>query len=118
MPDPLEMLAARAEQEPFFLAALLASYMRCDGINETELAAGLGCRREDLLMLKLCRAPRSEGPGFREDIDGISERFALDAERLAAVVKRGRVMARLEEARGSGRDAVEARFLMAARERP
>jgi hypothetical protein len=117
MTDPLEALAARAEREPFFLASVLTSYVRGEQCDEAELVAALGCRREDLLMLKLCRAPRCDGLGFREDVDCICERFGLDPERLASVVKRGRVIARLTEVHQSGQEALEESFLMAARER-
>ena len=117
MTDPLEALAARAEEEPFFLASVLASYRRGEGLDEATLAAALGCREEDLLMLKLCRTPRRDGPGFREDVDCICERFGLHRERLASVIKRGRVIARLQEAQETARQTAPGGFLMAARER-
>jgi hypothetical protein len=111
MTDPLDALAARAERESFFLAMPLAAYARSENLDDTGLAAALGCRREDLVMVRLCRAPRAEPGEFWEDVRCVAERFGLDAERLAAAVKRGRVVLRLQAA------APEAGGLMAARDR-
>ena len=111
MTDPLEALAARAQREPFFLAAPLAAYARSEHLDDAGLADALGCRREDLVMVRLCRAPRAELPEFWEDVRCVAGRFGLDAERLAEAVKRGRVVLRLQAAPpGTG-------GLMAARDR-
>ncbi len=109
MTDPLKDLARRARKEPFFLASVLEAYTCGEGLDDSALANSLGCRVEDLLVLRLCRAPRTDGPGFREDIDCICERLRIDPDRLCSVVKRGRVIARLQEAESAG--------LMAARDR-
>lgn len=98
MTDPLEFLARRAEGESFFLASVLAAFAQSEGLDDAGLAAHLGCRVEELVMLRLCRAPRTDPPGFREDIVAVAERFGLDAGRLAEAVKRGRVVLRLREA--------------------
>jgi hypothetical protein len=117
MTDPLSAMAARAEREPFFLASVLAMYRDSKRLDEAGLADALGCRREDLLMLRLCRAPRTDGPGFREDIDCIAGRFGIDPQRLASVVKRGRVVARLQDGPASAREDAPTGWLMAARDR-
>jgi hypothetical protein len=111
MDDPLQTLAARAEREPFFLASLLAAYARSEGLDDTGLANALGCRKEDLVMVRLCRAPRAESPEFWEDVQCVAGRFGLDLQRLAEAVKRGQVIVRLQttQAAGGGR-------LMAARD--
>lgn len=111
MADPLEALAARAEREPFFLAAPLAAYARSEQLDDAGLAAALGCRPEDLVMVRLCRAPRTEPSEFWEDVSAVAARFGLDAQRLAEAVKRGRVVIRLQAAQP------EAGGLMAARDR-
>jgi hypothetical protein len=103
MADPLEALAKRAEGEPFFLAALLAGYACSEKLDDAGLAAALGCALGDLPMLRLCRAPRTDATEFRDDIARVAERFGLDPRRLAEVIKRGRVVCRLQEAApGSG----------------
>jgi hypothetical protein len=110
MPDPLEALAARAANEPFFLAGVLAAYAHSEGLDDAGLAAALGCPVKELVMLRLCRAPRTDRQEFWDDITAIAERFGLHRDRLAEVVKRGRVVLRFQEA-GQGRS------LMAARDR-
>jgi hypothetical protein len=107
MTDPLEALAARAEGEPFFLASVLAGYARSEGLDDAGLAAALGCPVGELVMVRLCRAPRADPGEFREDVACIAERFGLDPRRLAEVVKRGRVVLRLQAA-GPGRDLLTA----------
>jgi hypothetical protein len=111
MVDPLKALAARAEREPFFLAAPLAAYARSEQLDDAGLAAALGCREEDLVMVRLCRAPRDESSEFWEDVHCVAGRFGLDPERLAEAVKRGRVVLRLQAARPATGG------LMAARDR-
>ena len=114
MPEPLEKLADLASAEPFFLANVLSAYARAERLDVAGLAAALGCAAEDLPKIQLCRAPRGDAEGFREDVDCVSRRFQLDPARLAAVVKRGRVVARMQ---ASHEAADEPGYLMAARDR-
>jgi hypothetical protein len=83
----LNVLARRVECDPFFLAGLLADYAERENIDEAGLAAALGCNPEALTALRLCRAPRPDRVGFREDVDQIAAHFGLDADRLTAVVR-------------------------------
>jgi hypothetical protein len=110
MAEALEAMAARARQEPYFLASVLEAFARGEGLDDAGLAGALGCRGEDLLLLRLCRAPRGDGPGFRADVDSICRRFGVEPGLLRHAVKRGRVWAR-RAAGGQGG------FLMAARDR-
>jgi hypothetical protein len=110
MTDPLEALARRAEGEPFFLASVLAAYARSEGLDDTGLTAALGCPRGELTKVRLCRAPQTDAPQFWEEITALAQRFGMDARRLAAAVKRGRVILRLREAAAGGG------FLAAARD--
>lgn len=98
MSNPLEALARRAEREPFFLGWLLAAHARAAGLDDAALANELGCAAGLLADVRLCRAPREDAAGFREDIECIAAGLGLDAERLAAVVQRGRVAARFQSA--------------------
>ena len=111
MPEPLETLAARAADEPFFLAWLLSAYAFSEGMDDKSLAAALGCPAEEMVMLRLCRTPRTDAKEFWDDVSCIAERFGLDPQRLAAVVKRGRVVRRFQDADQGGGS------LMAARDR-
>ena len=114
MTDPLKALADRARDEPYFLAGVLAAYAAAERLSDVGLAEALGCAGVDLPMIQLCRTPRADAEGFRRDIDRICARFRLDPTRLAAVAKRGRVIARLQANEAS---ADEPGYLMAARDR-
>jgi hypothetical protein len=107
----LEALARRVESDPFFLAGLLAEYARSESLDDIGLAAILDCELEALTAIRLCRAPRPDRDGFRQDVDQIAARFGLDADRLTAVVRRGETLRRLRSAAPSGHG-----FLAAARD--
>jgi hypothetical protein len=111
MAEPLEALAKRVESEPFFLASVLAAYARSEALDDAGLAAALGCRAEDLVMVRLCRAPRTAADEFWEDVTRVAEHFDMEPQRLAEAVKRGQVVQRLQAGEPSG-----ARFLAAARD--
>ncbi len=112
MADPLEALAARAQDDPFFLASSLAAYARSEELDEAGLAAALGCPPGGLVMLRLCRAPRADPPEFWEDVSLVAERFGIEPQRLAEAVKRGRVLLRFQGPRPAAGGT-----LMAARDR-
>lgn len=108
--NPLEQFARRACDEPFFLGWVLDAYARAGGLDDAALVAALGCAEGDLAMIRLCRAPRQDGVGFRKDVGNICERFGLEFDRLACAIKRGSALARMQGSAGEG-------FLMAARDR-
>jgi hypothetical protein len=113
MSDPVESLARRVEGNPFFLASLLALYARSENLDETGLAAALGCRPDDLTDLRLCRAPHAEPRPFWDDITRIAGHFGLDPNRLAEVVRRGQAIQRAKSAATGAPD-----LLAAARDAP
>jgi hypothetical protein len=98
MSESLRHLAARVADDPFFLAHSLAEYARSEGLDDAALAARLGCRVEDLPLLRLCRAPRTEPGEFRADVATIAERFGLNATLLAEAVRLGQGLAQLRQA--------------------
>ncbi len=112
MSDPLIGLAARVAGDPFFLAAALAGYARSEGLGDAALAARLGCTVELLPLVRLCRAPRGDARGRREDVAAITAHFGLDERALMVAVKRAAVLAQFQAAAGDG-----AGGLMAARDR-
>jgi hypothetical protein len=113
--NPLQALAPKVATDPFFLAAVLADYARSESLDDAGLCAALGCRAEDLPMLRLCRAPRAEAKGFREDIADIAGRFGLEASRLTSVVRQGQAVGRLRQVAEA---APEPGLLLAARDAP
>jgi len=117
MNEHLERLARRVADDPFFLAPALALYAHSAGLNDLALAAHLECPMEVLPLLRLCRMPRAQPPGFAQDVDRIAERFAVRADVLAEVVRRGQGLLRLRQAEKLAQ-ADSAGFLLAARDQP
>ena len=115
MTEPLAALARRVESDPFFMATVFAEYTRSEGLDDAGLIAVLGCRMEDLPMLRLCRTPRTDAQGFREDIADIATRFGLVPARLIAVVRQGQALGHLRQA---AQASTEPGFLLAARDAP
>jgi hypothetical protein len=90
MPTHLELLASRVESDPFFLGCLLKGYARSEELDDTALAASLGCNSETLTMLRLCRTPDLDR--FNEDINQIVARFGVDRDVLTLAVRRGQAI--------------------------
>ena len=82
----LRRAAERAAQRPFYLASALLVYACAERLDDAALAARLGCELASLPLLLLCRRP-GEGSVFRADVEAIARRFALDAVRLARVIR-------------------------------
>jgi hypothetical protein len=110
----LAHLAGRVADAPDFLACALAEYVRSERLNDTTLAARLGCSVETLLHLSLCRMPAAQASLFWRDVERIAARFLVNAEVLAEVVRRGQVLINLRNAE-VGRTQ-EPGFLLAARD--
>ena len=98
MSDALQHLAHKVASDPFFLAHPLAEFARSEQLDDFGLAARLGCRVDDLAMIRLCRAPRTDPNGFRDDLTAITTRFGLDPVALAAAVRHGQGLATLRSA--------------------
>ncbi len=98
MSDALQHLANRVASDPFFLAHPLAEFARSEQLDDVALAARLGCRVEDLPLIRLCRAPRPDPHGFRDDLTAIAGQFGLDPAALAVAVRHGQGLATLRAA--------------------
>jgi hypothetical protein len=98
MSDALQHLANRVAIDPFFLAHPLAEFAQSEQLDDPGLAARLGCRVEDLTLLRLCRVPRSDPNGFRDDLAKVATRFGLDPSSLAVAVRHGQGLATLRAA--------------------
>jgi hypothetical protein len=114
MSKHLERLAERVGNDPFFLAAAISAYQRSSQIDDQALAAKLGCPTELLARVRLCRMPASAAPEFWRDIKLIAERFSVDPDELAEVVRHGESVVRLRAAHDTKDES--AGFLMAARD--
>jgi len=112
-------MAQRVAADPYFLGWILGEYTRSEGLTEEELAVKLGCSRETLLLLALCRRPRSTPSEFRADVEQIANRFGVDAATLAQLVRWGEVVARLRAgAAGDHGSLIAARDRDLPRDRP
>ena|SRR5438067_34888 len=113
----LERLAQRVSDDPYFLAAVLHAYAIGEGLDDTALAAKLGCRPAALTRLRLCRAPRPAAPFFWQDVQRIATSCAVNPESLAEVVRRGQSLMGM---RGAAADPASGApgTLLAARDGP
>lgn len=85
---PLERLAERAVAEPFFLGFRLAAFAEREKLDDTALAARLGCEPSVLAHVRLCRAPRLDSSAaFREDVTCVAAKFGLRPTVLAEAAK-------------------------------
>src|SRR5215217_7891803 len=75
-PDWLERAALRARSATWTLAHTFERYRQVEERTEAELARELGCTREVLHWLCLCRKP--EGLNFDEQVTAITQRHEVD----------------------------------------
>ena len=115
MSDLLQHAAARAAARPHFLAHALFVFRTHQDWDESQLATYLGCQPDTLALVGLCRRPRQDPAKFRDDIQKISERFSLEAERLAMLVRFVDAMDAFQAGSQSG--ALSSELLAAARDR-
>jgi hypothetical protein len=87
--DPLDALARRVSDDPFFLASALAAYQRRHGLDDAALADLLGCPVAALTGLRLCRMPGGGDPGrsVGQDVRDVARHFGIDPAGLARVVE-------------------------------
>jgi hypothetical protein len=97
MVDPLDTLAGRVENEPFFLASTLALFAHSEALDDEALCRFLHCPPESFTILRLCRTPDEDPSGFQRDMKRIAERFGLDETALAAAVRRGQALQHLRQ---------------------
>jgi hypothetical protein len=104
MAEPLENLALRLENDPFFLGCVLKLFARSAGLREQQLAERLGCSLETLALVRLCRSPREEPGVFQKDIARIAAKYQLEAGVLTDAVRRGQAILHLrtQETGGAG----------------
>jgi len=95
---PLERVARRLSADAFFLGFRLAEYSRVHELDDAALAARLGCEAALLPTIRLCRAPRTDASGFREDVLCVAKRFGLNPRALAEASKHGLATPRHENA--------------------
>lgn len=85
--ETVRKLSLLASREPFYLGWYFATYAEMMSVEIADVAGELGCLPEVMNAMSLCRAPRSEPPHFREDIEAVAARFQVRAARLANLVR-------------------------------
>ncbi|MEO2090174.1 MAG: hypothetical protein ABGY75_11835 [Gemmataceae bacterium] len=108
--------ARRAGADPFFLAFALARYAEEQQMDEPALAAALAATPETLAHARLCKMPRTDPTGLKEDVDRIAAKFGLNRGVLLLAVRCGQVAAVHQVAveQGGPEDAAP---MLAARDR-
>lgn len=123
MTSRLDALARRVEDDPEFMASVLAIYARSERMDDAALARALGCSEAQLASLRLCFRPRSDPAHFRRDVEEIAAHFGIEPRVLAEIVRRADSLARFQPRRGASplsfeREAAAKRAaLLAARDR-
>ena|SRR6185503_17090931 len=87
----------RARQNAFFLGRTLSEYGQANGLDDAALAAKLGCTRQGLSRLALCRCPDDRDPSFAKDIHAIASFAQCSANALIDVVRQVRALHALRE---------------------
>lgn len=107
----LARLAQQARERQTLLAGLLFAYQEQEELDESGLAAFLGCDAAGLPRLALCRRPHSQTPAFRADIERIAQYAGANPLQLVKLI-------RAVEARAALQHAAEAPspMLLAARD--
>jgi hypothetical protein len=84
-------------------------------MDDNAVAKHLGCDVATLTHLRLCRNPDRDPPHFWRDVERIANRFDIDTDTLAEVVKLGQALLRTQHpvTEGVGESAG---YLMAARD--
>lgn len=112
-PEWLKTAVRKSREHTWTLGHIFATAHRIEGISPEALAAELGCSRETLDWLALCRRPEEDR--FAEDLDVIAERFKLEPLPLARLIRRVESLATFTSRRQE-EDVRDEALLMAARD--
>ncbi len=85
--DMLLKMSRFASNDPFYLGWYLGRYSEMREMSLAEVGMELGCLPETVNSISLCRAPRSESPHFRRDIERVADRFQVRSDRLMGIVR-------------------------------
>lgn len=113
-PDWLERAARRSQDEPWMLGHVFERYLQLEGGSREAFAKELGCTREVLHWLSLCRRP--EGEAFTEQASAIASRFGVALLPLVQVLRQVEVLDALSTRDVAETVTEEGRMLLAARD--
>ncbi|WP_163998188.1 hypothetical protein [Pyxidicoccus caerfyrddinensis] len=89
-PEWLARAAQRSQSEPRMMGHVFEQYRQLEGHSEEQLAKELGCSRDMLRWMALCRRP--EESHFEEQATAIATRFQVELLPLVQVLRRVEVM--------------------------
>jgi hypothetical protein len=115
-PSWLKAAVRRSADEDWTLGFSFERYRQFKSKSPEELAEELGCSLETLDWLSLCRVPSEER--FAEELDVITQRFNVDPNRLAPVLRLAKILHAFSAKRdGEDRSSGSSIKLLAARDR-
>src|SRR5438046_1006933 len=88
----LSTLAQHLENDPFFLGCSLRLYAKSEGLSEEQLGRSLECSANDLVRLRLCRAPTAEPGQFQKCMEDITAQIHVNRDALAEAIRRGQAI--------------------------
>lgn len=86
-PSGIWTLVRRMEEDPGYMAWVLAAYCRAEGWSPETLRDRLGLDDEALLRLVLCKRPQGDSPNFAAQVREIAEYTQVDAAIIARTVR-------------------------------
>ena len=99
-------------QDPAWIGHWLARHQQTENLDEEQLAQKLGIAVDNLVLLCLCRSPRSDH--FQEDLRVVCKRTGASEKVLAQVLKQEQTLHGVSR---SGQGSTSG-WLMAASDRP
>lgn len=99
-------------KDPAWVGYWLARHQQTEDLDEEQLAGKLGITMENLVLVCLCRTPRSDQ--FREDLRIICQRTGASEEALAGMLRQEATLLHWSEKPPTR----ETGWLMAASDRP
>ncbi len=85
--DMRRKLARLTANDPFYMGWYLARYAEMKNLSIAKMGQELGCLPDTVHAISLCRAPRSEPPHLRNDIERVAHGFQVQASKLIGIVR-------------------------------
>lgn len=90
-------LASRLQNDPAFMASILAVYQKQERLSDEALVAQLRSTPEMMVRLALCKRPEATSSRFADQVRQIAAYTNLDAAQLAQMIRQVDSLTRLSE---------------------
>jgi len=114
-PSWLSTAVRRSSEREWTLGHVLEKYRQFENKSPEALALELGCSLETLEWLALCRRPDEDT--FAEDLSAIADRFNVDPNGLASVIRHAESLGVFAARQEDGQTVREPALVLAARDR-